>query len=130
MTTTAILTPDLVQAVFLDCLFTDEEEKTDYVVAEGLTMNVGFHPRRLEGHREDILLMLDELPDDFKSTSDSGGWSFLNACVDKHGNLWTGEHRTVEMLVLLGIAIGRVEFLAPRELWAALPGGMPYFVVK
>lgn len=73
--------------------------------------------------------MLAELPDDFK-ISRGGSYSFLNACLDKHGNQWTGLHRAQEELVRLGIAIGRVECCFPRETWAALPGGMPYFMVK
>ena len=73
--------------------------------------------------------MLAELSDDFK-TSGGGGMSFLNACMDKHGNQWTGMHLRQEQLVQLGIAIGEVEYAASREMWRLFPGGMPYFVVK
>ena len=72
--------------------------------------------------------MLGELPDEFHQVG-GGGWSFLNACNNRHGELWTGEHRIMELLVMLGIGIGRVRFVMPRDLWSEMPGGMPYFMV-
>jgi hypothetical protein len=38
-------------------------------------------------------------------------------------------HQRVEQLVQLGIAVGKIRYLLPRDMWDALPGGMPYFVV-
>lgn len=122
------LTGSKVDTIFLDCLFKEEEDKTNYCEAEGIMNTVGFHPDRLETHKEEIIELLQELPDEFQK-SKGGGWSFLNACNDKHGNQWTGLHQTVEQLLLLGIAIGKVKFQLPREVWSALPGGMPYLVV-
>jgi hypothetical protein len=133
------LTAERVDEVFRGCLFTKDdyeeiggkENAADIaVIAEGITFKVGFHPKRLEGHTEEIIEMLDELPDTFKASSNEGGWSFLNACYDRHGRQWTGLHRTMEELFLLGIAIGRVEYLAPREMWPMFHGGMPYLVIK
>jgi len=59
-----------------------------------------------------------------------GGWTFLNACQDKHGRLWTGLHQTVEKLFLLGMATGKAKCLLPREVWPMLPGGLPYFAIE
>lgn len=126
---TSVLTADHVGAVFHDCLFRDGEDTTNHVKAEGIVTNVGFHPERLEAHKQEIADMLAELPDEFKASS-GGGWSFLNACNDRNGNQWADLHRTMEQLVLLGIATGLVEYQLPREMWTALPGGVPYFVVK
>ena len=128
-TDTEVLTPQHVEAVFMDCLFIDGEDTSDHIVAEGIVRTVGFHPGRIEQHRQEIHDMLAELPDEFK-TSGVGGYSFLNACMDKHGNQWTGMHQTQEQLVQLGIAIGEVEYCMPRDMWVAFPGGMPYIMVK
>lgn len=117
-----------VTEVFVDCLFKDEEDKTNYVEAQGVMVHVGFHPGRLEEHKEEILAMLGELPDQFKA-SGGGGWTFLNACNDKHGNQWTGLHKVMDELFTLGIAIGKVKPNLEREAWKMLPGGMPYYVV-
>ncbi len=124
-----VLTSEHVYGVFVDCLFKEGEDTSDHIVAEGITQTVGFHPGRIEEHRQKIHDMLAELPDIFK-TGGGGGYSFLSACLDRHGNQWTGAHRTQEQLIQLGIAIGEVEYCLPREMWAAFPGGMPYFMVK
>jgi hypothetical protein len=128
MSTQTALNEEHVNRVFMDCLFRDGEDTRQYIKAEGIVRNVGFHPERLEGRRAEIVAMLDELPEQFHEKS-GGGWSFLNACNDKHGNQWTGLHQTMEQLFQLGIAIGKVKSLMPREMWEALPGGVPYYVV-
>ena len=128
-TNTEISTADRVDSTFKACLFKDNEDTTDHIVAEGIVSTVGFHPGRIEENREVIHDMLAELPDDFKA-SGGGGYSFLNACLDRHGNQWTGMHQKQEQLVQLGIAINEVEFILPRDMWPAFPGGMPYFTVK
>ena len=123
------LTSSNVEATFMDCLFNDGEDTEGYIKVEGMITNVGFHPIRLEGHKQDIIDMLSELPDQFKQ-SGGGGWSFLNACNDNQGNQWTDLHRTMEQLFLLGLAIDKVVCQMPRELWSVLPGGVPYYMVK
>ena len=128
MDTQTTLNPAQVNAVFMDCLFKDGEDTSKHVKAEGITTTVGFHPERLESHKAEIEAMLDELPNEFKK-SGGGGWSFLNACNDKHGNQWTGFHQRMEQLFQLGIGIGKVQSQLPREMWLALPGGMPYYII-
>jgi hypothetical protein len=127
------LDSERIRVIIMDCLFTDKEakdkEQTDKaVLAHGITTNIGFHPERLEGHRQEIEEMLTELPDEFMKSS-GGGMTFLNACNDRHGEQWTGLHKTMEELFLLGMGLGRVECPMPRYLWDALPGGVPYYVV-
>lgn len=100
---------------------------TDAVIIEGVINTFGFHPQRLEATRPQVLEWLHELPEAFLE-SKGGGWSFLNACVDRSGRQW-GEHRNIEQLLVLGIGLGLAKIQFPRELWSALPGGMPYFVV-
>ena len=73
--------------------------------------------------------LLNQLPKEFHAQT-GGGWSFLNACTNRDGEQWTGLHSTMEKLVILGIAIGRVEYVIPRDMWSLLPGSVPYFVVK
>lgn len=126
--TATVLDPEKVNAIFVDCLFKEGEDTSKHIKAEGVVRNVGFHPERLESHKAEILAMLDELPDEFKK-SGGGGMSFLNACNDKHGNQWTGLHQRMEQLFQLGIGVGKVKCLMPREMWSVLPGGMPYYAV-
>lgn len=125
-----VLSADNVENIFIDCLYNDGEDTSDHILAEGVMLNAGFKPEKIEEHRQEIHNMLADLPDQFKESTGGGGWSFLQACVDKNNRQWTGMHQTMDQLVLLGLAIGEVEYCLPRELWPALPGGMPYFVVK
>lgn len=121
------LQAELVEAIFLDCLSREGEDTAHRV--EGVVRTVAFCQERLADHKHEILSMLAELPDAFKKTG-GGGWTFLNACSDKNGRQWTGLHQRMEQLFQLGIGLGVVRSLLPREMWKALPGGMPYYVIE
>ena len=41
-----------------------------------------------------------------------------------------GNKTEAARLLILGLAIGKIELLAPRSMWIAFPGGMPYLVVN
>jgi hypothetical protein len=123
-----ILSPARVRDMVAYCMFTEGENTDNHVVGEGIVTNIGFHPGRLAERASEIAAMLDQLPDDFKA-SGGGGMSFLNACNDLLGRQWTGLHTDMEMLFQLGTATGKAKLLLPREMWAILPGGMPYYVL-
>ena len=113
------------------CLFEQAEidavapNKPAHVKVEGLTRIVAFHPGRLAEHRAEIERYLALLPDAFHD-----GWTFLNMCTDRHGVQWTDFHTAMEDLVVLGMAIGKVSYCAPRSTWSVLPGGVPYVKVE
>lgn len=117
-----------VENVFMDCLFKDGEDMSDPVIVEGISSKFGFHRERLNTHTNDISSMLSQLPKDFQENK-GGGMSFLNACDNSKGEQWTGVHRTMEQLFSIGQGCSKVKCLMPREMWSALPGGMPYYVV-
>jgi hypothetical protein len=119
-----------VDDVFKFCLFNDGEDTKEYKVGEGVGLKVGFHPGRLLEKSDVIDSMLSSLPDSFKQ-SGGGGMSFLNMCQDKDGNLWTGDHSTVDQLLCLGNALGKADFVLPRgQMWSIFPGGMPYIRIN
>lgn len=122
------LTSENVETVFMNCLFKDDEDHSDPAIAEGIMSKVGFHKGRLESHSTDIEDLLFCLPEKFHKDI-GGGWSFLNACEDKNGHQWTSFHQRMEQLFQLGLAIGKVECLMPRDMWKVLPGEMPYYVI-
>lgn len=122
------LTAQNVSEIFMNCLFKEGENTENHIVAEGVMTKVGFHPERLKEATPKIEAMVNELPDEFKPNG-GGGMSFLNACMDKNGNHWA-EHSTIDQLVCLGVASGKLKYLMPREMWSILPGGMPYLVVS
>lgn len=120
-----LINPNRVNEIFLDCMFNDDEivngtPIVEPIAVDGVTIKIGLHPGRVEAHKAEISQILIQLPEEFKE-----GWSFLNLCMDKDGNHWA-EHRTCEELVMLGLSTGLMEYILPREMWSALPGGMPY----
>jgi len=123
------LSAETVNSTFLDCLFKDGESTENHIICEAVQMKVGFNPERLKSNESLIGELLNELPNEFQKNG-GGGMSFLNMCNDKNGNQWADMHTTVDQLVALGIATGKLSFLMPKEMWRVLPGGMPYLVVN
>jgi hypothetical protein len=121
------LTATNVHDVFRKCLFNPGEDTSAAVIVEGIMSRFGFHPERLESNKQDVIDMLGQLPESFDEDK-GGGMSFLNACVRRDGVQW-GEHPTMELLFVLGMAVGRVKLCAPRSMWTMMPGGMPYFAI-
>ncbi len=128
-----LIDPIKVHAAFTDCLFKEKEITEQHVppegavIVQGIIHQVGMHPDRLESHRDEVKGWLKSLPNEFQK-SGGGGWSFLNACVDKEGEQW-GEHDDMDHLFILGMGLKLVESQLPREMWDSLPGGMPYYIV-
>jgi len=123
------LTPTNVDKTFLKCLFKENEDTSLAVITEGIMMKVGFNPEHLKSEKENIVEMCNQLPNNFK-VGFGGGYSFLNMCEDNTGDLWTGEHQTMEKLLCLGIAVKKMMILLPRDFWGIFPGSMPYVCVK
>lgn len=125
------LSADNVAMVFAKCLASKKDmgNQENMIMITGVlpNMHIGFNKKALQEHDDDITSLLDHLPSEFKK-SGGGGWSFVNACVDKDGNQW-GEQSTVNQLLMLGLATGKARYTLPREMWSMLPGGVPYFVV-
>lgn len=126
------LTAENLDAVMMACLYRPEEivdrkAPADAVKAASVVATFYFHPERLEARRADVVSMLRQLPKPFRK-DEGGGWSFLNACVDRHGEQW-GEHAHIDALFALAIALGLGTFPLERGLWVTLPGGMPFFTI-
>ena len=115
-----------VSKLFMECMFNDVEDAKIHepVIVEGIKIAIGLHPQYLEEHKSEINDIIDQLPTEF-----SKGFSFLGLSNDINGNQWTGMHQVMEQILLLGLAIKRMEYCAPKELWSSLPGGMPYLFI-
>ena len=121
------LTVKNVETIFVDCL--TNENNPNKISCTPVIHECVFDKTKIETNAAKILELLMELPIEFREKS-GGGYSFLMACNDIHGKLWTGSHLNMEKLFALGMAAGYVEHLMPREMWNLLPGGMPYLVIK
>jgi len=100
-------------------------------LVEGGIAPVHLDVDKLETYRDEVAEMLGNLPVGFMPESEGGGggWSFLQACMDRDGEQWTGLHVVMNQLFTMGCALKLVTLLLPREMWDILPGGMPYYTV-
>lgn len=119
-----------VNKLFANCILNNEMQNHQHALrVDGVLSSAVFYLPALQKETPAIELLINQLPNIFKNEGEKGG-SFLQMCEDYNGELWTGEHAVMERLLLLGIAIGKMGFLLPKPLWAALPGGMPYVHIK
>ena len=128
-----LIDADEVEKITIDCFLKEAElvngePPEDTIIVEGIVRKYGFSPKKIKKYEARIIEMLKELPLNFRKNV-GGGWSFLNSCNTKDDEQWTGLHLRMEQLMMLGMAIGKVKFTLPREMWQILPGGMPYFVI-
>jgi len=125
------LTHQRVDEIAHDCLYTQDEIEGDLppddaVRVKGIVREFGFHPGRLESYRAELTDLLDQLPPQFHSAH-GGGWTFLNMGMCANSDeLWSGDQSHYEALMCLGMGLGLVKYLLPREVWKELPGGMPF----
>lgn len=119
------LTAGRVQEVFRDCEYDSSRDTSEPIRVRGVwgdAFNAEFDLDRVQRHRSDICAMLAELPDSFRATRGDGD-TFRNAHIDRHGDMWSGLRVFLEELLMLGTALGVVEFKEPREEWLNLPDG-------
>jgi len=121
-----ILTSQAVNRLMRSCLA--DKDDLNPIKVEGIINTTYFNRVKIAEHTVEIVTLLAELPDPFHQEK-GGGWSFLQACVNRHGDEWTGLHVIMEALFCLGIAADKVRWMMPRDVWTVLPGGMPYVVV-
>jgi hypothetical protein len=123
--------PRTIDAIMRDVLpelpvgTTIEQVPDTCVIWTGVMNTFAFDRAKLEAHRDTIKAMIATLPEEFLAEK-GGGWSFLNLCTAKDGTLWTGMHMVCDHLIALAGGLKIAAFVMPRELWSALPGGMPY----
>ncbi|MDH0373738.1 hypothetical protein N5J23_18125 [Comamonas aquatica] len=130
MTTNSItLTATRVHEIFSDCMPREGEDESRLVRINVFKNYAICNVDRLNAHKDEIALMLQELPISFQANG-GGGMSLGHAAMDKHGNQWAREHLDLETLFALGLGVSKVGLMFPPEKWKLLPGGMPYYVVN
>lgn len=120
-----ILSIKKVKEVYEYCILSESEVSehepiVDFTMGEGVAYAGVFNSERLAEKKEEIANMVDELADIEK------GPSFLTLCMDKNGRQWTGEHFIMDCLVQLGVATEALCYTLDRDMWDALPGGVPF----
>jgi len=122
------LTNKAVDNLFEICMYCLSDSAKDILNVSGIINAYTFNRTKITENTSLIYDLLLELPDEFHINK-GGGWSFLNACIDRHGNQWTDYHFQIEKLFCLGIAANKARWMTSRDLWKLLPGGVPYVSV-
>ncbi len=123
-----ILNASNVENVLKDCLFNEGENTNDAIRVQGVRLDIGFKPEKIELNKTDIKAMLLQLPEEFMK-SKGKGYSFLAAINTNEGEQWA-QHSDVDNLLVLGLATKLIQYNVPRGFWGIFPDGMPYFTVN
>lgn len=84
-----------------------------------------WHREMLDGARPTILRMLRGLPKEFRNES-GGGLSMTRIDRREDGSEWDENGLPCCLLLAMALATGYAKISTPRELWDAMPGGLPY----
>lgn len=118
-----------VNEIFLACLFSEEEiagldeDKIEASRVPGITVTVGFNPKRLNENKPYVKALVEEIVPPAFFAQD--GASFFGLAETRTGDLWA-EHQTMQEFMLLAIGCGYAKYVVPKPAWRLLPGGMPY----
>ena len=102
-----------------------ETSENAFITVEGIANNFTFDAKMLADEKKHIEELLDNLPVSF-----SEGRPFLEMYCTHTGRAWTNSPKTLEKLVALGLAIGKVSYTHPKSIWWSLSGGMPYVTIQ
>ena len=111
-----------VQVMFAYCHHKESLPPGETVKVKGIINWATFMKDRLEANREKITKMIQDLHPMFKREE---GSSFRFATQDFRGDEWTEFHAVAEMLALMGVALGIVEFSGGEPDWQKIPNEIP-----
>jgi hypothetical protein len=95
------------------------------VVVQSLTLKFPFETARLAEFEPQIRALLDRSAPEFLETDGRGSKADRFPCVD---SAVVGPR--LEALIALGLAVGKIKWLAPRSTWPEVfPDGIPYLQV-
>jgi hypothetical protein len=119
----------------MDCLFNEDDPKrtvvkspSTYTEGNGVHLELGFFPDKLEEHKAEIISILKNLDESF-FMSNGSGMSFLNFRQDRNGILW-GSRTEADELLCLANALKIASFSADKKTWESLPGEVPFIIVE
>ena len=122
------LTDENVWKVYNKCIYKREElknaDESDFLKVQGIINWYTFSLSKIQEERKHILCLLSQLTYRIRY-----GTSIERLCNNKKEQEWTQSILTLEAITCLGIAIGKVEYLLPRETWCLLKKKMPYVII-
>ena len=101
------------------------DDANQTILVEGIAHSFVFDANLLASEKNHIEELLASLPTNFNQ-----GRPFLEMYCTRTGRAWTNSPTTLEKLLALGMAIGKVSYTHPKNIWWALSGGMPYITIN
>ena len=123
------LTDDNVWQVYNKCIYNQDEQKneesSDTISVQGIKRLYIFSLANLCEERKHILSLLSQV-----TRRSRYGASMTQLCYNRREQVWTKNALTMEALMCLGLAIGKVKYLLPKESWSLLKNQMPYVIIR
>ncbi len=114
---------DIIEEVFSVCVIARENlvdtAKDDLKIVNGVDDDYYFSRSKLRSCKADIIEQVSRLSERFDDGRPVNQASYTEDGIWGHGDV-------AYSLILLGMAIGVIEYSLPRPLWYLLPGGTPY----
>ncbi len=110
----ATINEERITALIINCGYERSEDVKDAVVVRGISGNhsFGFHPVRLGEAKAEIEEALNSLAYNFFRED---GWPYDLGCLQADGSAWTDNLKLVELLFVVGQAVGKVKPVEPDE---------------
>lgn len=113
-----------VRTLYFDCMCTmTEDVRLRWIVIDPESVRIELNPARVGGHLGEIEAILEMFPTKFYAVNGPGA-PISDALYDRSGNTWTSDMSIVNMIFVLGVAIGRVKlFKNPNDynyMWAQI----------
>lgn len=108
------LTSDAVAILYAECVHRQGEAVDESVSVQTVRGVEEFHRGRVYQAREQIVRLLSQLADAFRSPE---GERSSRACFTAHGRQWTQLEQMVSHLFAMGVAVGVVEILGETSNW-------------
>lgn len=104
-----------VEAIYLNCIYSfTDADRLYWVVINPDGVRITLHPARVGSHLGDIEAILEMFPAKFYAVNGPGA-PISEACYDRAGNIWASDMSFVNMILVLGVAIGRVKLYSNPE---------------
>ncbi len=125
------ISESLVNYIFDECRENDLSRVRlyDSCMITGISMIAFLRLDVLQKYENRINRLFDDMPALFHE-NEGDGWTLSMMVYDRQKRKWANSEKSIERLLILGLAIDRIVFPFAREVWYKLPYGHPYVMIR